>query len=175
MVTVLGFLQDRRLIHFPTSRPRSTENGVSWMVDHQIELPVFRARQTPKKHGNIMTYWRKFNLCRQVGAGAIVAELSCSKYVIHRGLGLILLGNSILGGSQRWKKHQSSADFLASWGLVASIRFRNIVAYCGPFLSFFKTVLILVSSLWIYLMEFGSIVYIDVYGLIMFLPWTILV
>lgn len=50
--------------------------------------------------------------------------------------------------------HQSSADFLASWGLVATIRFRNIVAYCGPF---FKIALILVSSLWIYLMEFGSI------------------
>ena len=74
----------------------------------------FFVQKDTKKHGNIMTYRRKFNLFRLVGAGAIVAELSCSKYVIHRGLGLILLGNSILGGSQRWKKHQSSADFLAS-------------------------------------------------------------
>lgn len=88
MVTVLGFHQDRRLIHFPTSRPRSMENGVSWMVDQQIELPVVRAKKTPKKHGNAMTYRRKFNLFRLVGAGAIVAELLSSKYVIQRGLGM---------------------------------------------------------------------------------------
>ena len=79
----------------------------------------FFVQNSTKKHGNIMKHRRKFNLCRLVGAGAIVAELLCSKYVIQRGLGLILLGNSMLDRSV-WvdlsgeKNHQSSADFLAS-------------------------------------------------------------